>query len=363
MKGSSVKSNSRVTSDSLTALIKNRDRLSFALITAADTIRRVRALAAVLGFKEDELNSRSSNELSASGLRWLSAEQFSTDLLLSIEATLRNRSIFSPQVTVVLEQVEKISGKFVDGVLRLVDLTSPEARLILIGANIEEKMPLVEAARKRDALLVIPELEGTERFRWVGKELRSAGIRLPDNQEAVERLILHLIEISEDSLDKVVAVISHLSLYLAEEPLTLQAIELLFPHRQTSKEYELVDDIAARKLGIALGRLQNILGDGVHPLILNSVFQRNFQQFLTLLEEEIGGRYVKGVGISSATPQWLREKQLRLARRFSRRELLALQKKLLRLDSVLKNKSLGAEIDLASFILDAAAVGERGRAV
>jgi DNA polymerase III delta subunit len=188
-------------------------------------------------------------------------------------------------------------------------------------------------------------LEGTELTRWVQKELKNQGI-----QDCEASAIEHLISIGEGSPDRIVQLIAHVSLYTDGDKLTKKDVQTLFSDSLDASEFDFVDALMQKNAARSESLLQVLLASGKNPFMLVSLLQRSFSTFVSIAALLKDGKNPAEAGQILKIPPWLLRKHLTVVQKHPIQQLKRCVEALVRVDSKLKNRSLGTESIFSEFV-------------
>lgn len=302
------------------------------MILSPDEIRRERVLTLL---RDRFLGSSEFTSINASELK-----QNNIEAIFS-EAT--SPSLFSPSSCLVIRQCDSLNAAVTKLLIPLLKKTN--SNVFLLGKPLQARSVLRKFFTESKSILELDEAKGFELQRWIAKECKRAEI-----SEISKDAIAAIASIANDDCDLAYRVVTHLSLYSNDGKVTLKDVSALFESEIIPNEFELLDQIMQGNLGKKEAMLGSLLRTGKNPFLMTALFGRNLANYRTIramLDKGMGSGQVRGaLGVSP----WIFNKQATAAKSRSEENFRKSMHAILRADSKLKNKSLGAEEVFGQFL-------------
>lgn len=268
----------------------------------------------------------------------LRGEDITLRVLEELRNDLQSISLFSPQRYFVVRDIERIHAAVQKELPKLISEIPQGSHIVVTAAELKTTNPLRKLFSKANRLIELPALEGIELKRWIQKELKNAG--LTDVESGVVEAIA---DVGDGSPDRIRAVIERVSLYLDGAKVTAKDVRGLFSATPDPNEFALIDAIAAGNPAGSEILLRELFEEGKNPFLLLSLLGRTFSNFLVIKRLLDSGRTPGDVRQLMGMTQWVFDKQVQGLRRYSAPKLAQALGAIVRADSKLKNKSLGAD--------------------
>lgn len=294
------------------------------LIVGPDRIRRERALAAILSKHKLKVTSR------------VTGGKVPVD---ELAARLNSPSLFEPKPVIVVAEVESLKGEFERNLAKLYDGGPPFGLLFGLAAALPATSPLRKAAQGLGGYVELEQLSGALLKRWVARELKALGANAVS-----EQVLEHLIQAGAEQPDLISQCVEKLALYLNdnEEP-TIELMQYLFQTTSEEQEFALLNSLLNDPAGSREALISRLFAEGKNPFQLLALIARSYAQYLSVKSSLERGEMLADIRGKLGVTQWVFERQLEGARRFSRQKLKSAMNAILKADSQLKNRSLGHE--------------------
>lgn len=264
------------------------------------------------------------------------AEDLDQTAIRKLSDTLQSYSLFGGKETIILKNIDSLTAanlKILQEEILKKDFANT---LVMVGKPLPTSSIFLKFCQQQNRAIVLPELKGVELKQWISKEVKFQGV------SAVEEGVIDgLMEIADGDVDGISQKIELLSLYSADGSVTRKDLKEIFNHVHDQNEFALFDLAVSGqrvKAELLLGRL---LSQGKSPFGLMAIWSRTVGQLLTMnmlyAKKTPEGVIRQAIGLAP----WLFTKLSPLVKRLSLSKLTAMQKRLLRVDSLLKNRSLG----------------------
>lgn len=294
------------------------------LIVGPDRIRRERALAAILSKHKLAVTSR------------VTGGKVPVD---ELAARLNSPSLFEPKPVIVLAEVESLKGEFERNLAKVYDGGQPFGLLFGLATSLPATSPLRKAAQGLGGYVELEQLSGALLKRWVARELKGVGVN------AVSEPVLdHLIQAGAEQPGLINQCVEKLALYLNdnEEP-TIELLQYLFQTTSEAQEFALLNSLLNDPAGSREAIISRLFAEGKNPFQLLALVARSYSQYLSVKSSLERGEMPADIRGKLGVTQWVFERQLEGAKRFSRHKLKSAMNAILKADSQLKNRSLGPE--------------------
>jgi DNA polymerase III delta subunit len=270
--------------------------------------------------------------------RVFDAETLSASALEVILSGTQNLSLFGGTQLVVIRRVEALNAALTTKLSEHCARESLASTFILVGTPLPATNPLRKRLASLDLHVDIPELVDADLQKWVAKELRTAGI-----PSASGDVVAKLISLSDGNPDRIIQMIEHVALFVDSDTVTVSDLGTLFAEALDPNEFKLTDYLADRNALQTERYIGSLLASGKNSFLMLSLIYRTFSNYLSI--KHLTDRGVSGPDLARQVggQPWLVTKQAGAARKISYRMLKNGVESVLRADSKLKNKALGAE--------------------
>lgn len=312
----------------LKGLLEAPELPSFMLVTAPDLIRLRRV--------EERCRAKLASQ-NAQVIK-LRGDELSHETVTRFKDELATLSLFSGPKLYVLQYLERTPATSAKLLAQLLAEAMPGTVVLGLAAPLPASDPLVQRATKLGTYAKFPELSGAELTKWSAREATVAGL-----SACPAAVLERIIELADQRPDAIAELLAHLAIYLDGAPATLESLAALFPSHAVAGEFELIDAIAAGSVARAELLFDTLLRGGKSPFMLLGMISKifsNYHLIATMLANRMPPNAIREE--LKMTP-WVFNKSLGAARRIRPAEIDAQLAAILRADSKLKNKSLGAE--------------------
>ncbi len=294
------------------------------LIVGPDRIRRERALCAILSKHKLTVTSR------------IVGSKVPVD---ELAARLNSPSLFEPKPVIVLAEVESLKGEFERNLAKVFEGGHPFGLLFGLATSLPATSPLRKAAQVVGGYVELEQLSGAVLKRWVARELKNLGINTFS-----EQVVDHLVQAGAEQPDQISQCVEKLALYLNdnEEP-TIEVMQYLFNTTSEAQEFALLSSLLNDPAGSREALISRLFAEGKNPFQLLALIARSYSQYLSVKSSLERGEMLADIRGKLGVTQWVFERQLEGAKRFSRARLRSAMNAVLKADSQLKNRSLGQE--------------------
>jgi len=275
----------------------------------------------------------------------ISGEDLVKSDLVKLRDELLSLSLFAPSRIFKIQDVQELNAALNKELLEVVDHSSEGSSIFLFATKLAANSVILKYFEKLELVFELPELKGFDLKRWVGKELKTAGIT-----QYAEACIDLLLRLGGDSPDAIAPLVQHLSLYLEDSTLSLSDIHNLFLERVEPSEFELIDALQAKNPARIELMLEQILASGKSPFMLLALIGRIFSNYLLIQVLLKRGRTPADIRQALDMPPWIFNKTITAAKHYSVERLKQIQELILASDSKLKNKSLGPDLVVSELL-------------
>lgn len=297
------------------------------LVTGPDTERR-RAAVRDIEQKFTSVHSRSIIRGREATLDQLRTELLSLSLLEPTHSLIIVRSCHELTSTVAKQLSQLLAKK---------NLT--HTPILFEGEPLSASHPISSLSKQGMTHIAFEPLSGTALVKWIAQECQSREITTVSD----EALSL-LAQVGNGLLDPIVQAIELCSLSLEPgQPLTEAVCAEIVRIPPSTKEFALLDALAARNRGAAEVLLSTLLASGVSPFPLIALIQKAYSTYLAIHSLKKRGVNERAIQETLGMQQWLFKKQRDVALRMTRTFLQGALRAIITADSKLKNRSLGPE--------------------
>lgn len=247
-------------------------------------------------------------------------------------------SLFAQRRFFVIYSIESLRTECVNALLELCMRLPADCKFILSGSKLAAASSIKKFFAGRSALIELDALQGQELRRWTAKELRRLGLNRI-SQAALDALV----EIGEESPDKISKLAEHLSLFCDGGQAGLQDLERVFHYQTVQSDFAFLDSINQGKISRAEALLNDLFASGKSPFMLLALLAKTFSNYLSIKSALQRGVPAAEIRQSLNAAPWVFNKHLQAVKNYSLQQLKRSIHAILRADSKLKHRSLGAE--------------------
>lgn len=252
--------------------------------------------------------------------------------------SLQNSSLFTSETHLIIHSIDALSAAAAKTVTSLIKQASPSTVVIGCAGKLNSTLALYKFFDQVEMLFSLPELAGLDLEQWIAKELVQSGVKnFPPAATSIIR------QASQDSPDTAFDTIQKIALYLDGDTLTLEDLKLLVPVEGRVDEFDFISRIATSPRARLELMISRLLDQGVSPFPLLGLLHRNYASYHALNQLLKSGMSPEQSARAIDSPPWLVKKIAPLAQRYTLPNLKIALGAIARADSLLKNRSLGAE--------------------
>ena len=130
----------------------------------------------------------------------------------------------------------------------------------------------------------------------------------------------------------------------------MKDVQTLFSDSLDASEFDFVDALMQKNAARSESLLQVLLASGKNPFMLVSLLQRSFSTYVSIAALLKDGKNPTEAGQILKIPPWLLRKHLAVVQKHPIQQLKRCVEALVRVDSKLKNRSLGTESIFSEFV-------------
>jgi DNA polymerase III subunit delta len=237
---------------------------------------------------------------------------------------------------------------FAQGVAELAAGLPETTTLVLLADELlEPAHPLVRAAERYGTARALTPPKGAQLEAWITRRAAAEGAQM-----AREAARLLAVEVGED-LRLLAHEIAKLTTYVGRGgTIRVEDVRALTPTSRQAKVFDLTDALARRERSLALALLHELLAAGESPLgivALTAYTTRALLQVKALAER---GLRAPQIAQTAGMAPYVVEKSLAAARQFSFAQLETAHRRLLEVDTALKNSRMTPELALDLLVVD-----------
>jgi len=200
-------------------------------------------------------------------------------------AELTSPSLFASSRAVVVRQIQDLSQRAGEAIVRYCDRPDPDVALVLVHPGGQKGRGLVDQLRKADTVEISCEaMKPYDLPRFVATEIRRH--RGVIDEEAARLLV----DAVGADLRALAAAASQLSNDFAPEPISAEVVGRYFGGRAEVKGFAVADAALGGRSADALEQLRWALGNGVAPVLLTSAFAGGLRGLARLVSAPRGLR-------------------------------------------------------------------------
>lgn len=187
--------------------------------------------------------------------------------------------LLAPSRIVWIQGAERITGALMEAVLAYVESPEPQTVLILSGERPDLRHRLFQLLRRKKWLVELAALKRGETIDWLQKEARRSAKEL--SREAAQSLV---DEVGAD-LRTLYSELQKLILFVGEKRrIDIGDVEAVVASVPTKSIFALVDAMVSQDRARSFGASEEVLAQGVHPLQVLSLLERQFRLLSRLKE-------------------------------------------------------------------------------
>jgi len=182
---------------------------------------------------------------------------------------------------------------------------------------------------------------GSELVRWIEARIRAKGGQITrDTTQELMRTVGDNLRLLDQELEKLVA-------YTAgKRPISPEDVQLLVPLARREKIWDMVDALGEGRGRRAIASLHRLLDDGDHPLYVLAMIVRQYRILLQVKDLTARGLRSSAIAKELKLRDFVVEKMVRQARRYSLPQLEAIYARLLATDLAIKTGQMDAVLAL-----------------
>lgn len=224
------------------------------------------------------------------------SELSSAKKVKELQLSLISTSLFSKSELIVLFGADEIKAAAAKPLIEFLKAHKTLSSFLVMTAR-KKKSKLLEMARTS---VTVDELEGNKLGRWIEKEAKRAGAAGIES-DAIKALVQcygnDLLTLSQE--------LAKLSL-LSEGKLNKELVLEMATKRPERTSFELLTQIAAKKIPQALHLTEELLRQGVHPLQLNAFLSKAFRTMLLARSSRPAAKELEGLGKDLMNPWFMK---------------------------------------------------------
>jgi DNA polymerase-3 subunit delta len=215
--------------------------------------------------------------------------------------------------------------------------------------DIDKRNAIFTYVNKNGAIEEFAHPKETELIRWIGEQARQRNVAI--NNQATARLIALVGNNGRtliNELDKLAAYVR------IGGSITTDTVNLLVSDDTEENLFAFIDALAARRKGLALGRLRNLINDGQAAQYL--IFMIARQVRILIQVRDLDAQRLRPADIASRVglrPGFITDKAIEQARGFKNGELERLHEQILRLDHQSKTGAIDVNAGLDLLVMEA----------
>ncbi len=335
-KGSSSKSGNKVINAAtlLKEITSKKSPPQSLLVISPDRTRRERITKTLLKkfCKNYDENTHKSEILSV-----ISAEDLNLSNIQNLIDDVNSLSLFSSQKFILINDTELMSAALNKKLLELIQNLTDSVCLIFTASKMAANSQIYNHFSKNNCLLELGELKNIELNRWVQKELKNSGINIAD-----EMLIEALIQSTNSDPDKILELVTRLSLYIDKDKATLEDLSQLSKFIPAASEFALVENLPDKsKYWKSEMLVSQIFNSDKNAFALLGLIARNYTSYMHVNFLRKKGLNLQEIRQKLNISPWIFNKQTASSAKYSQEELYKAFKSILIADAKLKNRNLG----------------------
>jgi DNA polymerase-3 subunit delta len=227
--------------------------------------------------------------------------------------------------------------------------TMPDtARLVLVeSSKIKKGNPIFKIVSGSDhgyeeefAPLGIGDLS-----RWISEHVRERGGRIEAPAASMlARYVGNTLRLLVNEIDKLLTYVG------PERAITQGDVERLVSYAQEANIFHMVDALGTRNTRRAMELVEQLLGDGQHPLYLLRMITRQFRMLLEIKELQAKGTSAGDIRALLGLHPFVVQKTVQQARNFSMRQLEDTYHRLLEMEVAMKSGEMDQHLALNLFV-------------
>jgi DNA polymerase-3 subunit delta len=227
--------------------------------------------------------------------------------------------------------------------------TMPDtARLVLVeSSKIEKGNPIFKIVSGSDHGYEeeFAPLRTGDLSRWITKHVNERGGQIEAPAASMlARYVGNTLRLLVNEIDKLLTYVG------PERAITQGDVERLVSYAQEANIFHMVDALGTRNTRRAMELVEQLLGDGQHPLYLMNMITRQFRILLQIKELQAKGTSAGDIRALLGLHPFVVQKTVQQARNFSMRQLEEIYHRLLEMDVAMKSGEMDQHLALNLFV-------------
>lgn len=339
-------------SQKLTPILNN----AFLLLVAKDRIRKTRVTQSLLKkIKEDQK------------LEKIDVENFEFTTISELSYKLNSQSLFSKFKVIHVVFKKEINSDESLKLCEVIENIPLKSFLIFDFEKINANLKIIKLAKAKKCLVEYKALESNNLISWIKDECKNKGINkypevLPEMLKIIseEESGQNYKNKNNYNPDLIANNIELLSIYCDGNALSLSDLKNFYPEALAPNEFKLMDALTTGNAPQAEQLLAELFSVGKNHFLILAMLNNNFKKLLTIKTMQASGENARNImSFLNIKTDWVYKKlsgQVRNISIFKIKEMIA---HLLKADSRLKDKSLGAELVLSQVCGDLCKIYQR----
>lgn len=271
----------------------------------------------------------------------------------AIRSAAETLPFMTPRRVVLVQDIQRMPAGDLDSLREYFDDPSPTTVLILVAQTSDKKLDgrtaAVKAMKKAAQEYEFKELRDYEVAPIVERNAK-ANFNLALDRAAVG----YLVEAIGTDLASLMSALQKIDIYLGPETrrATLEHVQTIVSDTRVKSVFDLTDAVGSRNLGDAFKILNRMLVAGESAIGITAMFARHFRIAGKLHDPNVSrldkNKKAQAIGVSSF---FLKDYEAD-ARRFSRKEVEAIRRRLVETDFALKSSRLSDRVIMEALLLD-----------
>jgi DNA polymerase-3 subunit delta len=183
--------------------------------------------------------------------------------------------------------------------------------------------------------------------RWITKHVDERGGRIEAPAASVlARYVGNTLRLLVQEIDKLLTYVG------PDRAITQEDVERLVSYAQEANIFHMVDALGIRNTRRAMELVEQLLGDGQHPLYLMHMITRQFRILLQIKELQAKGTSAGDIRALLGLHPFVVQKTVKQSRNFSMRQLEEIYHRLLEMDVAIKSGEMDQHLALNLFVTE-----------
>ncbi len=248
------------------------------------------------------------------------------------------QSLFSSNKLYLVKDSDKFSGDIAKKIIDIINQPSGNS-VIFYSSKIKSNSILYKAFKKIGLVLEVSELKGLELKKWTLKELTQNGFKKVSN-----KVVDSLIDICENSPDRIANHCKMLSLYCNSETLSESDLLSLFPEALSINDFDILESLRKKDYSQTENLIEKMSLSGKSFFLTLAMISRNYNQSASIKYLQLKGERNINIRTKLGIKPWVFDKIVSFSNTNSLDRIDEAFNSIILADSKLKNKNIGEDL-------------------